>query len=161
MKNLIVLFSLLIFIISGCRQSNNADVEQLQKEVWETVIAHNDAWSVDENLNEQMKYVHDNIIFVSPPFRECMYGIDNYRAGYREWIDHATVHFFREINPKIEIHGDGRFALVTYNIEMSFDYDDRTVEEWKGIDMISLVKEEGKWLITSDMFAKIILEGAE
>ena len=44
---------------------------------------------------------------------------------------------------------------------MSFDYDDRTVEEWKGIDMISLVKEEGKWLITSDMFAKIILEGAE
>ena len=161
MKNLIVLLPLLILIISGCRTDNNIDVDTLKQEVWEAVTAHNKAWTVDEDLNEQMKYVDDNIIFVSPPFKESLSGIDNYRTGYQEWIDHATVHYFREINPKIEIQGSGNFAVVTYNIEMSFDYDDRTVEEWKGMDMISLAKKKGKWLITSDMFAKTIFENAE
>lgn len=157
MKNTALIIAICLFVITAC-QENNTDTEQLKKEVWETVIAHNDAWSVEENISEQMKYVHDDIVSVFPPFIETTKGKDAYREGYLEWYEHATVHFFHEVNPDITIY-NSRFAIVVYNIEMSFDYDDQLVDNWKGMDMLTLVKANGKWLITSDMYAKRTVEG--
>ena len=69
-------------------------------------------------------------------------------------MQHTKVDYFHEVNPVIKIYGKGNFAIVTYNIDMSFNYDDKVVNDWKGADMMTLVKENGKWLITSDMYAK-------
>ena len=69
-------------------------------------------------------------------------------------MQHTKVDYFHEVNPVIKIYGKGNFAIVTYNIDMSFNYDDKVVNDWKGVDMMTLVKENGKWLITSDMFTR-------
>ena len=39
---------------------------------------------------------------------------------------------------------------------MSFTYDESEVSNWKGIDMMTLTKENGEWLIISDMYAEEI-----
>lgn len=125
-------------------------------QVWAIVQAHNTAWSVHEDINEQLKYVHDDVVFVKPPFKEIMRGKEKYKSDYQEWMKHAEVEYFREFNPVITMHGNGNFAIVSFGIEMSFKYDDKFVDDWKGADMMTLVKENGKWLITSDMFARQI-----
>ena len=94
--------------------------ETITNEVWETVKAHNIAWSVSEDIDEQLKYVHDDILFVSPPFNKIRSGKDKYKESYKNWMLHAEVNHFKEIAPVIKIYNSGNSALVTYYIDMSF-----------------------------------------
>ena len=73
---------------------------------------------------------------------------------YRDWMEHATVYKFTEVDPQVFLYNNGNFALVTYTIDMAFKYDDNEVPQWTGIDHMTLVKENGKWLITSDMYGR-------
>ncbi len=155
MKTLIFLLGVLLMILNSCNKNEKYDIDKTKSEVLKTVYAHNKAWTKLEDIKEQKKYVHENIIFISPPYKKPIKGAREYLKNYKEdWMDHATVHHFKEVNPEVTLFNNGLFAVVTYEIEMSFDYDDTKVSEWHGIDQMTLVKENGKWVITSDMFAK-------
>ncbi len=130
--------------------------ETVTKEVWETVKAHNMAWSVSEDIDEQLRYVHDDILFVKPPFNKILSGKDMYREDYENWMLHAKVNYFKEVDPVINIYNNGTSALVTYYIDMSYKYDGEDVNDWKGIDMMTLTKNNGKWFIISDMYARYL-----
>ena len=154
MKILVISIGVFIMILIACNQTNNYDTVKFKAEVLETVTAHNKAWTKLEDLNEQKKYVHENIVFLAPPYKEPIRGKKEYLISYKEWMDHATVHHFKEVNPEVYLYCNGKFAIVTYKIDMAFNFDDTKVPEWYGIDKMTLVKENGKWLITSDMYAK-------
>jgi len=143
-----------LFLLTTCNTNSQQNIDLAAKQVWETVKAHNKAWAVLEDINDQLKYVHDDVVFIKPPFKEILKGKEKYKEDYEKWIQHAKVNYFHEVNPVIKIYGNGNFAIVTYNIDMSFTYDDEVVNDWKGVDMMTLVKENGKWLITSDMFTR-------
>ncbi len=130
--------------------------ETVTKEVWETVKAHNMAWSVSQDIDEQLRYVYNDILFVKPPFNKILSGKDMYREDYENWMLHAKVNYFKEVDPVINIYNNGTSALVTYYIDMSYKYDGEDVNDWKGIDMMTLTKENGKWLIISDMYARYL-----
>lgn len=146
-------------ILSACSQKKFNDTERIKAEILKTVFAHNKAWTKLEDLNEQEKYIHDNIVFLAPPYKEPIKGKEAYLDSYRDWIDHATVHHFNEINPEVYLYCGGSFAVVTYTINMAFDFDEVKVPEWHGLDQMTLAKENGIWLITSDMYAKQKEEG--
>ena len=148
----ILLFS--FFLLISCNTDSHQSLSPAAKKVWETVKAHNKAWSELEDINDQLKFIHDDVVFIKPPFKEILKGKEKYREVYELWMQHAKVDYFHEVNPVIKIYGNGNFAIVTYNIDMSFTYDDEVVNDWKGADIMTLVKENGKWLITSDMYAK-------
>ena len=143
-----------LFLLTTCNTNSQQNIDLAAKQVWETMKAHNKAWAVLEDINDQLKYVHDDVVFIKPPFKEILKGKEKYKEDYEKWIQHAKVNYFHEVNPVIKIYGNGNFAIVTYNINMSFTYDDEVVNDWKGVDMMTLVKENGKWLITSDMFTR-------
>ena len=143
-----------LFLLTTCNTNSQQNIDLAAKQVWETVKAHNKAWAVLEDINDQLKYVHDDVVFIKPPFKEILKGKEKYKEDYEKWIQRAKVDYFHEVNPVIKIYGEGNFAIVTYNINMSFTYDDEVVNDWKGVDMMTLVKENGKWLITSDMFTR-------
>lgn len=69
-------------------------------------------------------------------------------------MDHATVHHFKEVNPEVYLYCEEKFAVVTYKIDKVFEFDEINVPKWHGLDQMTLVKENGKWLITSDLYAK-------
>ncbi|MFC2103379.1 YybH family protein [Bacteroidota bacterium] len=155
MRNYLLTLIAISVILSNCAQKETKmDIEKVKESVWNTVLAHNNAWSAMEDLDEQARYIHEEIIFVAPPYRTPVRGKKEYRKSYQEWIDHATVHYFKEVDHEITILGDGTLALVIFKIDMSFDYDDQKIDRWQGIDMMTLVFENEKWLITSDMYAK-------
>ena len=148
----IVLFS--FFLLNSCNTNSHQNIDLAAKQIWKTVKAHNKTWSVLEDINDQLKYVHDDVVFIKPPFKEILKGKEKYKEDYEKWIQHAKVNYFHEVNPVIKIYGKGNFAIVTYNIDMSFTYDDEVVNDWKGVDLMTLVKENGRWLITSDIYAR-------
>ena len=143
-----------LFLLTTCNTNSQQNIDLAAKQVWETVKAHNKAWAVLEDINDQLKYVHDDVVFIKPPFKEILKGKEKYKEDYEKWIQHAKVNYFHEVNPVIKIYGNGNFAIVTYNIDMSFTYDDEVVNDWKGVDLMTLVKENGRWLITSDIYAR-------
>lgn len=154
MRILLFFIGVFFMLLTACNQSEQYDSEKIKNEVLKTVYAHNKAWTELEDLTEQKKYVHENIVFISPPYKKPKTGINEYLNDYKDWMNRATVHHFKEIEPDVKIYNDSLFAIVTYKIDMTFDYDDEKIPVWKGIDHMTLVKEKGKWLITSDMFAK-------
>ena len=151
---LTVVVSFVVLLWTSCNSNSQLNSGDAVKEVWKVVKAHNKAWAELEDINAQMKYVHEDVVFINAPFKEIKVGKEKYKAGYEEWMLHAKVDYFHEVNPVIKVYGNGNFALISYNIEMAFTYDDAVVNDWKGIDFMTLVKEKGKWLITSDMFAR-------
>lgn len=152
---IILRFQLLIIItlIIAC---NNKDVETKSQvdEVLKTVKAHNSAWSKLEDLSEQEKYIHNDIVFISPPYKTPVEGKIQYLKEYKSFNEHANVHYFKEVNPEVRIYNNGQTAIVTFEIDMSFDFDDISNPSWKGVDIMTLVHEKDRWLIVSDMYAK-------
>ncbi|MFC2104655.1 nuclear transport factor 2 family protein [Bacteroidota bacterium] len=129
--------------------------EKNKSDILSVVKAHNKAWSIDENIDKQMKFIHPNIQFIAPPYKKIISGEKEYKDSYLDWMKHAKVHHFNELNPEITIFKDRKTAFVTYHIEMSFDFDSVKVDNWQGIDFMTLVNEDGNWKIISDMYAKM------
>jgi len=151
----IIMVSLMITNCSQTNEGGKMDIDKIKQDVWKTVLAHNKAWTELEDVNEQKKYIHDDIIFIAPPYKKPIIGSEDYLRSYKEdWMEHATIHNWKEVDPVISIYLNGKMAQVTYTINMSFDFDDNNVPEWIGIDFMTLINENGKWLILSDMYAK-------
>ena len=144
---------IIIILIIACN-NKGVDMKSQVDEVLNTVKAHNSAWSELEDLSEQEKYIHDDIVFIAPPYKVPVKGKIQYLKDYKSFNEHATVHFFNEVNPKVQFYNNGQTAIVTFEINMSFDFDDILNPSWKGIDIMTLVHEKDRWLIVSDMFAK-------
>ncbi|MFC1564464.1 nuclear transport factor 2 family protein [candidate division KSB1 bacterium] len=127
-------------------------MNNLESKIWQVVQAHNKAWTVLEDLDEQMKYVHDDIVFITPSDKYPIEGKDAYIESYENWINSAEVHFFKELDHKVRITGNGTSAIVTYNIDMSFLYNGEEAA-FQGRDMMFLIFERGKWLIAADVYS--------
>ncbi len=78
MKNgnaVILLITLLLFTIMTFGGSNeDISVLDASREVWNVVKAHNIAWAELEDVNQQLKYVHEDVVSISPPFKEISNG---------------------------------------------------------------------------------------
>ena len=81
-----------------------------------------------------------------------MDGIDAVVAEYKEFIDGAEVTSLKENSPKVQLYGNGMFAVVTYYYDMSFESGGEIVGA-QGRDMLVLVKENGKWWIVAQQFS--------
>ena len=147
-------FCIISLLFLSFNNDMNTTREQTKSEILKTVKAHNRAWAVNENINEQMNYIHDDIQMIAPPYQKIIRGKQEYKKGYLNWMKHAKVHYYKEIDPNITLLKNGDIALVTFHIDMSFDYDSVAVNKWEGLDLMTLIKENGKWKIISDMYAK-------
>jgi len=151
MKNV---FLILLVLLLSCTSKKQRNDEQVKNDVWETVKSHNIAWSQLEDLTELAKYVDENIVSISPPFKEPIYGKKAYLDAYQNWFDHAKVGYFKELEPQILLYLDGTMAIVIFEIEMSFEYDGIKTSDWKGRDLMTLKFENEKWLMSSDIFVQ-------
>ncbi len=63
-KNLAVAVFFSFLILTSCSNNSRANYEKASKEVWEVVKAYNKTWSELEDINERLKYVHDDVVFI-------------------------------------------------------------------------------------------------
>ena len=148
-KNILII--LVLFSCVFCSK-NAGNIEKIKSEVLETVKAHNKAWTVLEDLEEQGKYIHDNITFITPGDHSPFEGKEAYLTSYREWYDAAKVHFFSELEPRAYLSENLKSAVVIYYIDMAFNYKGEE-QTFKGRDLFFLTWENGKWLIMANEYS--------
>ncbi len=128
------------------------DEEQTRAEIWQTVQALNRLWTVENRPGELARYFHKNMVAFTPTDRLRVEGQKACVAGWKAFSDNARIHYWKEIDPRIELFGGGQFTVVTYYYDMSFEMGGQTIE-LGGRDMFALVKEDGKWLAVADQFS--------
>ena len=66
------------FLLTSCNTNSHQNIDLAAKQVCETVKARNKAGAELEDINEQLKFVHDEIIFITPSFKEINKGKEKY-----------------------------------------------------------------------------------
>ncbi|MBI3398969.1 MAG: nuclear transport factor 2 family protein [Deltaproteobacteria bacterium] len=125
---------------------------KIKQEVWQIVQALNRAWAVEGRADELKNYFHKDMVAITCTDRERIEGGDACAAAWKAFADAAKIHYWKEISPKVQIYGSGKFAVATYYWEMSYQMNGQTVKA-DGRDMFALVNENGKWMIVADQFS--------
>jgi len=81
-------------------------------------------------------------------------GIDEAIEGYRAFIATATDIKWRIVDPVINLHCDGKCAIVSIEYFMEWNENGEKVES-HGKNLIFFLKEEDKWLMTAEHFSDI------
>jgi hypothetical protein len=130
------------------------DENKIKQEVWQTILDMNKLWTVDNKAEELVNYFHENMVAITSTDEFRRVGQASCVAGWKGFTDMAKINYWKEIDPKIDLYGNGLFAIVTYRFEMSFDINGQTIE-MNGRDMFSLVKENNKWWIVADQYSPV------
>ena len=125
---------------------------KIEEEVWQIVQALNRAWTVDRNADALADYFHENMVAITPTDRERVEGRNACVAGWKAFVEATKIHCWKEIDPKVQLYGDGKFAVATYYWDMSYDMAGQTIN-MGGRDMFALVNERGKWWVVADQFS--------
>lgn len=125
---------------------------EIKKDVWETIQALNRLWTIENRADDLANYFHANMVAISATDRLRHEGGAACVAAWKGFTQAAKIHYWKEIDPRIDIYGDGKFAIVTYYFDMSFDMGGHTII-MGGRDMFSLINESGKWWVVSDQFS--------
>ena len=125
---------------------------KIEEEVWRIVQALNRAWTVDANADALADYFHENMVAITPTDRERVEGRNACVAGWKAFVEATKIHYWKEIDPKVQLYGDGKFAVATYYWDMSYDMAGQTIN-MGGRDMFALVNERGKWWVVADQFS--------
>lgn len=128
------------------------DESKITEEVWQTIQALNRAWTVDGNADELGNYFHRDMVAITATDRERLEGSDACVAAWKAFAESTKINYWREIDPKVQVYGNCKFAVVTYYFDMSFDMGGQTIK-MGGRDMFALVNEDGKWLVVADQFS--------
>jgi hypothetical protein len=128
------------------------DHSAIKEEVWRTIQAMNRLWTVENKIDGLAHYFHERMVALSPTDRLRIDGCQACVAAWKAFTENARIHSWKEIDPRIELFGEGHFAVVTYYFDMSFDMNGQTIN-MGGRDMFALVNEQGKWWVVSDQFS--------
>ena len=113
----------------------------------------NRKWTIEKKANELRNYFHEDMVAITATDQKRIEGREACVASWKNFSENAAIHFWKELEPKIQVYGGGAFAVVTYYFDMSFDMGGQTIN-MKGRDMFSLVNENGKWLVVADQFSQ-------
>ncbi|MBI1910401.1 MAG: nuclear transport factor 2 family protein [Deltaproteobacteria bacterium] len=123
--------------------------DKTKQEVWQALRDLNDAWT--KGNPEQLKECfHKDMVAITATDRERLVGRDACFASWNRFAKTAKIHFWKEIDPQIQIYGNT--AVVTYYFDMSFDMGGQTIN-MGGRDMFVFIKENGKWWAVADQFS--------
>ncbi len=124
------------------------DIEKIKEEIWKTVQDINRAWAVQGDAAKLTNYFHKDMVVISPMDGIQGEGGEVCVNSYRAFIEAAQIHHMEESDPKIQIYKEGEVAIVTYNFDIAYDMEGKSIRE-SGQEMFVMTKEDGKWWVTT------------
>jgi hypothetical protein len=92
-----------------------------QEEIWKVIHEMNCKWTEENKSDDLNNYFHENMVAITPSDPQRLEGREKCVAGWKYFAENSKIHFWKELDPKIDIYGDGKFAIATYYFDMSFD----------------------------------------
>ena len=78
----------------------------------------NRVW-LDGQVQDLAPMVHSEIVMVFPDFAGRIQGREDFLAGFRDFIQNATIQEFREHDHQVDVAGDT--AVVTFRYDMVYE----------------------------------------
>jgi uncharacterized protein (TIGR02246 family) len=128
------------------------DEQQLSAEIWELIQTMNRTWTVEGDADRLAEFFHERMVAITPTDRHRREGREACIAGWRGFLQMATVTRWEEQEPSIQIHDQGKAAVVSYHYDMTCLMGGQKLE-LRGRDLLFLVKELGRWWIVADQFS--------
>lgn len=125
---------------------------KIKDEVWQTIQALNRTWTVECNVDALKNYFHEDMVAITATDRERLEGRESCIAAWKTFVEATKIHYWKEIDAKIQLYNDGKSAVVTYYFDISFDMGGQTMK-MGGRDMFVLVNEDGRWWVVADQFS--------
>ncbi len=85
-----------------------------------------------------------DVVYVQPGLEERLRGVPACIESYRQFLDAATVHDYREEEPSIDVSGDVAVATVPFAID--YEIESGRFRE-SGHDLIVLARRNGTWRV--------------
>jgi len=151
----IILVVLTIFFFMGqfiIRSVNRSEENPIKSRIWQTVQAMNRAWTIDNNPAALKNYFHPNMVVFSPGDSLRISGQSACLAGWTSFAGQTHILSWKEFDPQVQVYGRNRFAIVTYYWEIEYESKGQTIHS-TGRDMLSLVREHGRWWIAANPFS--------
>lgn len=123
--------------------------DPLRQEIWQTVRAMNDAWTKGDP-DDLANYFHRDMVAITATDRERREGGAACIAGWKGFVQAATIQRWEEIDPLIHVFGEA--AVVAYYFDMSFETNGQTIA-MGGRDMFFFVRENGRWWAVADQYS--------
>ena len=112
------------------------------RSVADAMRAINQAW-LQGRVDDMTPALHPEIVMVVPGFAGQMRGREGFLAGFRDFIQNATIHEFHEHEHQIDVVGDT--AVMTFTYEMLYT---RSGERYRasGRDIWIFQKRGAAWV---------------
>lgn len=135
-------------------------MEMNENEVWAVVQEMNRIWTCGrhEELEKLPEFFHETMVAITPVDRFRIEGKKACIAGWSGFARAATIHHWLEREAKVQIYGE--MAVVNYYFDMAYDLGGRRIQ-MGGRDMLTLIKEDGRWQVVADQFSPYPLAGEE
>ena len=131
---------------------NTQFTDPIKAELWRFIKEMNSAWTKENAPEKLIEYFHERMIVLNPVQNERIEGGKACVSAWTGFVKATNIIKWEEINPIIEIYGEGNFAVVSYYFDMIYEMGGIKID-MKGRDLFALVKENSKWLIISDEFS--------
>lgn len=150
---------LTVLILAGCTMESEKavvtpqiDEETLKAEVLERVNEWDRTWAELKDIEKLKEFFHDNIVSITPSDREIQYGKTRNLELYQGVMDGLEVVSWELVEPVVDIYNEGRTAVLStcYKIVVKGDSENIVLE---GRDLMTLIKEDDKWVIVADQFS--------
>jgi ketosteroid isomerase-like protein len=128
------------------------DAQKISKEVWRFVQEMNRLWTEAGTPEKLRDYFHPSMITIAPSERLRIEGQEACVNAWRQYVETTNILDWKEIDPKIQIYGEGNFAVVSYYFDLSIEMKDQHIDIG-GRDMLVLAKEDGHWWVIADQFS--------
>ncbi len=122
------------------------------KDVWQTVCALNDAWTVHADADELRRYFHRDMVAITPTDRLRRAGRESCVAGWMGFVAQARITSWDTTDPQVQLYCGGTCAVVSYYYRLACEMGGRALD-LSGRDLLTLVLEDGRWWLVADQFS--------
>ena len=134
----IICIILLIFV-SGCRNNEKAEIEELKAAFELTVILYNSG-----DIDEYFANIHDNVVYCVPYGKSPVEGKPAVRNMYDNMLSELDSAHWESINPKFIVIGTTGIVWGTF--KHTTKSKDQSIGIFSGQDTEIFTKTKGKWL---------------
>ena len=127
-------------------------MEPEEQEVWKSIQAMNRCWTANDSgkLQRLGDFFHETMVAITPVDRLRIEGKEACKTGWSQFANTTKILFWQEIDPCIQLYED--VAVVTYYYTMAYILHEQEITA-SGRDMMTLVRENGRWQIVADQFS--------
>ncbi len=131
---------------------NEKEKSALKNEIMQMLKSFDKLYAREGKDDEFNNFLHEEVFAITPDEAKRVNGRINCINTWKKRYAGKKIYSWNAHDHEIHLYGKGEFAVMSYYFDMVYDVKGKKTN-YKGRDMIVLVKENGKWLIVADQFS--------